>query len=143
VHKGLFLFASEIKSILTVPGVPRELDVPALDQTFTFWTTLPGRTMFKNICEIKPGQTLTVCGRELKSRKYWDIPLYPRDAQRDLSLAQMTSEVRICLIDSIRIRLRADVTVGAYLSGGLDSSGIAFPGGSSFQQSGSNIRRYV
>jgi asparagine synthase (glutamine-hydrolysing) len=124
VHDGVFFFASEIKSIFTLPGVPRELDAEALDQVFTFWTVLPGRTMFKNVYELMPGHTLSVAGHMLKTRKYWDIPLYPREAHSEASLVRMTDDVRDLLIDSIRIRLRADVTVGTYLSGGLDSSGI-------------------
>jgi asparagine synthase (glutamine-hydrolysing) len=124
VYDGVFLFASEIKSILALPGMPHELDILALDQVFTFWTTLPGKTLFKNILELMPGHTLSVAGGSLKAHKYWDIPLYPRDAQSKLPLARMAADVQDLLIDSIRIRLRADVTVGTYLSGGLDSSGI-------------------
>jgi asparagine synthase (glutamine-hydrolysing) len=124
VHNGVFFFASEIKSILTIPGFPRELDTVALDQVFTFWTTLPGKTMFKNIFELAPGHTLNVAGHTLKTRKYWDIPLYPREAHSEVPLDRMTADVRDVLIDSIKIRLRADVAIGTYLSGGLDSSGI-------------------
>jgi asparagine synthase (glutamine-hydrolysing) len=124
VHDKVFFFASEIKSILTFPGIPRELDTVALDQVFTFWTTLPGRTMFKNIHELAPGQTLSIAGSHLKSDKYWDIPLYPREAHSQAPLSRMVADVRDLLLDSIKIRLRADVAVGTYLSGGLDSSGI-------------------
>jgi asparagine synthase (glutamine-hydrolysing) len=124
-HNNVLFFASEIKSILTIPGISRELDTAALDQVFTFWTTLPGRTMFKNICELMPGHTMSVAGRTLTTHKYWDIPLYPREAQSGLPLARITDDVRDLLLDSIKIRLRADVTVGTYLSGGLDSSGIS------------------
>ncbi|MDD5676146.1 MAG: asparagine synthase (glutamine-hydrolyzing), partial [Chitinivibrionales bacterium] len=124
VQNGLFVFASEIKSIFTVPGIPRELSEQALDQVFTFWTTLPGTTPFKNIYELLPGHTMRVAGNAFTPRKYWDIPLYPREAGSSLPIAALTAGVRDLLLDSIKIRLRADVPVGAYLSGGLDSSGI-------------------
>nr|MCU0609239.1 asparagine synthase (glutamine-hydrolyzing) [Chitinispirillaceae bacterium] len=124
MHERLFIFASEIKSILTLPGVPRELDAQALDQVFTFWTTLPGKTLFRNISELAPGETLRVANGTLKTRVYWNIPLYPPEAQREQPLSRIAADVREILTDSIRIRLRADVPVGTYLSGGIDSSGI-------------------
>jgi len=124
VYNGVFYFASEVKAFFSLPGFPREMDEKSLDQVFTFWTTLPGRTMFKNIFELMPGHTLCINDRSQKQHKYWDIPLYPREAQSDFPLATLVDNVRELLIDSIRIRLRADVPVGTYLSGGLDSSGI-------------------
>lgn len=124
VHEGVLYFASEIKSIFALPGFPREMDVSALDQVFTFWTTLPGNTMFKNVHELLPGHTLVADAHGVNTRTYWNIPVYPREAYSEYSLDRMTADVRDLLIDSTRIRLRADVTIGTYLSGGLDSSGI-------------------
>ncbi len=125
VYNDTFFFASEIKAIFTVPGFPREMEETSLDQVFTFWTTLPGGTVFKNVFELLPGHTLYVNHGLKKQTKYWDIPLYPREARYDFPLPRMIDDIRELLIDSIKIRLRADVDVGAYLSGGLDSSGIA------------------
>jgi len=119
-----FLFASEIKAILAFPGVPREIDPVALDQIFSVWTTLPGRTMFKNVREIKPGCRAVVNRNGIFEEQYWNLPFYPSDSYIDKSPDDIVADVRELLLDSIRLRLRADVPVGAYLSGGLDSSGV-------------------
>ncbi|MBN1576635.1 MAG: asparagine synthase (glutamine-hydrolyzing) [Chitinispirillaceae bacterium] len=119
-----FLFASEIKSIVTFPGVPREIDPLALDQVFTIWTTLPGRTMFKNINELRPGCRTLVTPDGFSEEHYWNLPFYPPDSYSSKSPDDMVADISELLLDSIRLRLRADVPVGAYLSGGLDSSGV-------------------
>lgn len=119
-----FLFSSEVKSLLAFPGITPELDKETLDQVFTLWTPLPGRTMFKNIHELKPGHSAVINQRDITEEKYWNLPFYPKEAQFDLSPKSIVSDIKEKLLDSIKLRLRADVTVGAYLSGGLDSSGI-------------------
>ena len=60
IHEGRLMFASEIKSLFAVPGVRRELDPVSLDQIFTFWSVLPGRTAFRDIHELPPGHYLKV-----------------------------------------------------------------------------------
>jgi len=127
-HNGAFLFASEIKSLLAYPGVPREIDRIGLDQIFTFWSTVPPRSVFKGIQELQPGYSLTVEGSEIKTQRYWQLDYSgvsdgsrPTEAEEQ-SIADRLLEL---LADSTRIRLRADVAVGAYLSGGLDSSLIS------------------
>jgi asparagine synthase (glutamine-hydrolysing) len=124
VHDNRLLFASEIKSLFVVDGVPREIDPIALDQVFTFWTTLGGRTAFKGIHELPPGHFLRVSKGETCVRKYWDIPFCAKEEQYDLSENDVRDRMAELILDSVRIRLRADVPVGAYVSGGLDSSGI-------------------
>ncbi|MFC1783914.1 asparagine synthetase B family protein, partial [Planctomycetota bacterium] len=79
VHNNTLIFASEIKSIFMVEDVPREIDPIAMDQIFTFWTTLPGRTVFKNIHELPPGHFLKLSRGKITVTKYWDVPFYPRD----------------------------------------------------------------
>ncbi len=124
VHNGMLLFASEIKSIFTVKGIPREIDPAAMEQIFTFWTTLPGFTAFKGIHELKPGHFLKVSKGEIKTHRYWDIPLPDSRDHIKWSTDQISEHVSELLLDAVRMRLRADVPVGSYLSGGLDSSGI-------------------
>ena len=116
-----FVFASEIKSILAVPNVTRELDLIGLDQIFTFWFTLPPRTIFKDILEVPPGHSLIVENRRIVVRNYWQ-PAFPRTERNGRNEREYAEELRDLLMDATRIRLRSDVPVGAYLSGGLDSS---------------------
>ncbi|MBN1764001.1 MAG: asparagine synthase (glutamine-hydrolyzing) [Sedimentisphaerales bacterium] len=123
-YKDTLIFASEVKSIFMVDEIPRQIDPVAMDQIFTFWTTLPGVSIFKDICELPPGHYLRAAHGKVSINKYWDIPFYPRHEQVDLSPAEISEKIHELLLDAVRIRLRADVPVGAYLSGGLDSSGV-------------------
>lgn len=118
------IFGSEIKSIFMDERVPRRIDPLAMDQVFTFWTTLSPGTVFENVYELPPGHYMTVSNGKVCIEKYWDIPLYPRGDQLDLSPEDIRQQILDLLHDAIRIRLRADVPVGCYLSGGLDSSGV-------------------
>jgi asparagine synthase (glutamine-hydrolysing) len=124
VHGDALIFASEIKSIFAVEGVERTVDPIAMDQIFTFWTTLPGRTAFQDIHEVPAGHYLKVTGGKVDLRRYWDLPFYPPEEHTSASVRDICSELTELIIDAVRIRLRADVPVGCYLSGGLDSSGI-------------------
>jgi asparagine synthase (glutamine-hydrolysing) len=124
VHDGTFVFSSEIKSIFMFESVPRAIDPIALEQIFTFWTTLPGRTAFENIHELPPGHYMKVSRGSLTVKRYWNIPLYSTDECIDRPPEEIAENIQQLLLDAIRIRLRADVPVGTYLSGGLDSSGV-------------------
>lgn len=124
-HDGSFLFASEVKALLASRLLPPPALSPrALDQIFTFWTTLPGVTAFANIHQLEPGHTLTINVRGRQLRKYWDIPYCPSESYSQAGPGAISEQVMALLMDATRIRLRADVPVGSYLSGGLDSSGI-------------------
>ncbi len=117
-----FLFASEIKALLACPEVPRELDAKGMDQIFTFWVTIPPRTVFKNIFQLPPGHSLTVKDNCVRVQRYWSIP-YMRDGDpRNGNEREAAEELLHLLEDATRIRLRSDVPVGAYLSGGIDST---------------------
>jgi asparagine synthase (glutamine-hydrolysing) len=122
---GTLLFASEIKALLSDPRVSRRVDLRALDQVFTYWSALPGRTMFDNIREVPAGQYLIAEPgmTEPLLAQYWAHSYEPPDT--DLDEEACATRLRELLIDATRLRLRADVPVGAYLSGGLDSSAIA------------------
>ena len=119
-----FIFASEIKAIFANNKVKRELDHKAIDQVFTFWTTLPGRTSFKDIKELPAGSYLSITGNQVFVKQYWDFDFALPNELTNYNSNEITSYSKELLIDSIGIRLRADVPVGCYLSGGLDSSGI-------------------
>jgi asparagine synthase (glutamine-hydrolysing) len=120
---GELLFASEIKALLTEPRLPRTLDLLALDQVFTYWSPLPGRTMFEGIAELPPGHVLIAEQGRTTLKRYWSLSFAP-DASGLRSDANYREELQALLLDATRLRLRADVPVGAYLSGGLDSSTI-------------------
>lgn len=122
-ERGTFLFASEIKAILAVDG-RHELDLEALSQLFVFWTTLPGRSFFQGVEELPPGHFLLICKERSEPEPYWRIPFHPPEECCGLSFPDAADALRDLLSDSVRLRLRADVPVGAYLSGGLDSSVI-------------------
>ncbi len=122
--EGRLVFASEIKGILPVIGT-RELDTEALAQVFIFWSTLAGRTSFRDVHELPPGHYLLVKSGRCFLKPYWRIPCHHLPAEKNCSLADTCDELRELLTDAVRLRLRADVPVGAYLSGGLDSSIIA------------------
>jgi asparagine synthase (glutamine-hydrolysing) len=115
------LFASEIKSLLVNPGISVEIDPLSLDQIFTYWSTLSPRTAFKNIFEIPPAHYMLIQNGQLRLEPYWKLDFTSSDTP-ELSELQYMEEFEALLIDATRIRLRADVPVGAYLSGGLDSS---------------------
>ncbi|MCL4180309.1 MAG: asparagine synthase (glutamine-hydrolyzing), partial [Verrucomicrobia bacterium] len=128
---GRLLFGSEIKAILACPEVPRALDPVALDEVFTYWSPQTPRTSFRGIFELPPGHYLVARDGDIQIHPYWDL-LSTFDVGRSTldvrparSIDDYADEFRSLLTDAVRIRLRADVPVGAYLSGGLDSSTIA------------------
>ncbi|MCX6836044.1 MAG: asparagine synthase (glutamine-hydrolyzing) [candidate division Zixibacteria bacterium] len=121
VHDGRLYFASEIKAIFCDPKVPRRLDLKGLDETFTWWTSAPPRTLFEGISELEAGTYVEITDGEMKTGRYWDMT-FPERFSYERPMESYAEELRALLIDSVRLRLRADVPVGAYLSGGLDSS---------------------
>ena len=122
VKNGRLIFGSEIKAILAYPGVRAELDETVLEQIFTFWSTLSPRTAFRGISDVPPGYYLLVREGKLQIRPYWKQDFAENPNATSRSAQDYLDELESLLIDATRIRLRADVPVGAYLSGGLDSS---------------------
>jgi asparagine synthase (glutamine-hydrolysing) len=124
------LFASEIKALLSDRRVSAELDPSQVEQVFRFWAPLPPKTVFQNIFELPPGHFLVADLTSLRIERYWrsEFPAASELATtgaRNGEAQRAAEELRELLVDSCRIRLRADVPVGAYLSCGLDSSTIA------------------
>jgi asparagine synthase (glutamine-hydrolysing) len=120
------LFASEIKSILADRRITAELDPAIVEQVFSFWAPLSPNTVFRGIKELPPGHFLIADRDNLRIESYWKNK-FPIAGARNgkQSVEDIIEQFRTLLIDACRIRLRADVPVGAYLSGGLDSSTIA------------------
>ncbi len=125
-HNSTMYFASEAKSLLTIPGIEAEVDEYALDQIFTLWAPIAPRTIFKNIFELQPAHLMLVEGETSKTVPYWQLQ-YPDHDSMALSRSEdhVSEELLHLLTDATRIRLRADVPVGSYLSGGLDSSAVS------------------
>ncbi len=119
----LFLFGSEIKAILEHPLAPREVDLTGLDQVLTFPGLVPPRTVFQGISSLEAGHFLRVTAAGVEKREYWDL-VYPeeRDAGPEQAESWYVEALRERLEQAVRYRLQADVPVGFYLSGGLDSS---------------------
>jgi asparagine synthase (glutamine-hydrolysing) len=118
-----FVFASEIKSLLEHPGIERGIDLAGLDQVFTFWCTLPGKTVFKGVQEVPPGHSLSIENGHIRMWPYWNLDYSSVDSR--MTEEEARERVLELLRDATRLRLRSDVPVGAYLSGGFDSSVIA------------------
>lgn len=116
---GRLLFASEVKSLLCHPAVPRRMDLEGLDQIFTYWCTLGSQSLFQGIQELPPGCWLTFQDDRLTVEKYW-APTFPPTGEQ--SREEYGETLLSLLTDAVRLRLRSDVPVGAYLSGGLDST---------------------
>lgn len=122
---GTFLFASEIKALLAA-GVEAEIDPVALDQIFTLWAPIAPRTMFRGINELPPAHLMVVEDGETRSSPYWTLSFPDETGELDpREEAEIAGVVRDLLEDATRVRLRADVEVGSFLSGGLDSSAVA------------------
>ncbi len=120
--EGAFFFASEAKAIFADPRVPRRIDLSGLSQIFTFWINLPPKTFFEDIRELPPGHSLALQNGELRVEPYWQLDYASSGGASEGEYAERLLEL---LVDATRIRLRADVPVGAYLSGGLDSAVVA------------------
>lgn len=119
---NVLVFASEVKALLRYPGLRAELDPLALDQCFTFWAPLAPRTAFRGILELPPGHQLIAENGTLRVEPYWRLRFPTPEERPHAGEAELAEEVEGLLDDATRIRLRADVPVGAYLSGGFDSS---------------------
>ncbi|MGC8703114.1 MAG: asparagine synthase (glutamine-hydrolyzing) [Thiomonas sp.] len=119
---GGLAFASEIKALLALPEVPRRIDARALGEVFTYWAPLPPHAVFEGIESLPPGHVMTVDAQGTRLRRYWDWTFPPAPIAADRSADTYAEELRDLLIDAVRLQLRADVPVAAYLSGGLDSS---------------------
>ncbi len=128
-HEGRLFFASEVKAIFAAdPSIPRALDPHGLDEAFTFWAPLAPRTPFAGVSEVRPGHVRVIDKNGDANERAYAPPRFPTSPSETFagSLDEATERVRAALDEATKLRvLRADVPVGSYLSGGLDSSLVA------------------
>ncbi len=118
---GTLAFASELKALAEVPGLPRDVDPQALADYLTYmWIPAP-KTIFQNICKLPAGHTATFDANGLRLRQYWDLTDFEPVERDETTLIE---EFRERLTEAVRLRLIAEVDLGAFLSGGLDSSAV-------------------
>lgn len=122
ILNGSLFFASEVTALLALPGVSNELDPQALADIFTYWTLPGGRTCYQAIREVPPGSCLTIRDGEIEETA-WFTPLF-RSPDPARSVGEYQDTFEQLLRQAVRFRLRSDVPVGTYLSGGLDSAVI-------------------
>ncbi|MDR1963578.1 MAG: asparagine synthase (glutamine-hydrolyzing) [Planctomycetaceae bacterium] len=131
------MFASEMKSILSVNGVPRDIDPSALDDYLTYQYVPHPKTIFRGISKLSPGHFALWQDGHLTVRRYWNYDWNNEDDR--LTFEEWSEELRALAADAVRIRLRSDVPIGAFLSGGIDSSITA---GIMQQESSQQIRTF-
>ncbi len=126
IDGGRLVFASELKALLRDPALRRGIDPVALDEYLAYEFVPSPRTIVRGIAKLRPGHTLTwsTDAAAARLRRYWAPRLAPR-AGGQLDLDERCAELRSVLHKSVRKELVADVPVGVFLSGGVDSSAIA------------------
>jgi len=117
---GLLLFGSEIKSLLQYEEISKEIDVNALDAYFTYLYVPSPQTIFKHIRKLPPGHILTMHRNTIKIKKYWDLEYNIKEDRPHNFIEGFKERFK----KAVRIRLISDVPLGAFLSGGIDSSAI-------------------
>lgn len=123
---GDLVFGSEVKAVLEHPAAPRELDPEGLTESFVLWGISPARSAFRGIRQLAPAHYfLRRADGTSEERRWWDMPYEDEEPYVPGRAPALAEELAGLLDDATRLRLRADVEVAAYLSGGLDSTAIA------------------
>jgi len=122
---GLLIFGSELKALMANPSVPRRLDSTAVEEYFTFGYVPDPKTIYRDVHKLEPGCYLVLNrgAQSVSQVRYWDVPLYG-ERVRDGGPAEWQAELVERLREAVRKRLVADVPLGAFLSGGIDSSAV-------------------
>jgi asparagine synthase (glutamine-hydrolysing) len=118
--KKKFIFGSELKSILKVKDIPKRIDLTALDNFLTFEYIPAPLSIFEDIKKLPPGHTLILKNNSISIQQYWDLRVNGNQSEKK----QDEQNLEELLQDAVKIRLMSDVPLGAFLSGGVDSSTI-------------------
>lgn len=123
IPNGPFVFASELKSITCVPGVSKELNPEAVEDFFAFGYVPNPKTILRGVWKLQAGHTLLLKrgSNDVTPRQYWDIPFGPTS---NMSEAEASEELIDRYRETVRIHMMAEVPLGAFLSGGVDSSSV-------------------
>jgi asparagine synthase (glutamine-hydrolysing) len=121
-REGELVFASELKSILQLGHVERELNWDAVRHLFTFLVTPPAQSIVEGVKKLEPARrAIGRPGRPLRVERYWDVEFEPNESATE---AELTDELRGRLDEAVALHQVSDVPVGAFLSGGIDSSAV-------------------
>ncbi|RJP77241.1 MAG: asparagine synthase (glutamine-hydrolyzing) [Desulfobacteraceae bacterium] len=123
-EQGRLVFGSEIKAVFADETIPRKLDPQTIADIFTCWTPIGVSTPFQGIFQVRPGHYALFSKNGFLEKSYWHLP-YSSLEPKSRPLEEWVDELNVLVKDATRIRLRADVPVGAYLSGGIDSTYIS------------------
>lgn len=121
---GWLVFGSELKAVLQHPGIRREIDPAAVEEYFTFGYVPDPKTIYRDVKKLEPGAYICLQrGERVQPKRYWDVPLMGKH-QTVTDLPALEQELRERLKETVRKRMVADVPLGAFLSGGIDSSAV-------------------
>jgi asparagine synthase (glutamine-hydrolysing) len=133
---GRLYFGSEIKSLLCAPDLPRDIDLAALDHYLSFLYTPPEGSMFRHVRKLPPGHLLKWCDGRIEVERYWQVPVGESFNGSD---EDAVNGLRDVLAEAVRSHLVSDVPLGAFLSGGIDSSLVV---GMMSQVSGARVKTF-
>jgi asparagine synthase (glutamine-hydrolysing) len=122
ITDSVLLFSSELKSLLEYEEISKELDYDAIDYFFTYMYVPSPLSIFKSIRKLPPGSYATFEGGVFRVETYWSFELHPDPSMTEDAVLET---LYACLEESVRVRMRSDVPLGAFLSGGIDSSTVA------------------
>ncbi len=120
-HNKEIVFASELKSLLTITDIPKEIRIDAVYDFFAYQYIPDPKTIYKDIFKLEPGHYLTINKNGLEKRQYWDISFAETSKQSEQELKEKVQQL---IRDCTAQRMISDVPLGAFLSGGVDSSGV-------------------
>jgi asparagine synthase (glutamine-hydrolysing) len=121
-HDGELLFASELKPILRMPQVKRSLNWEAVGHLFTTLATPPASSIVKGVSKLEPAHVAVATqSQRLRPKRYWDVQFEPNESATE---DQLVEQLRALLTEAVTLHQVSDVPVGAFLSGGIDSSAV-------------------
>jgi asparagine synthase (glutamine-hydrolysing) len=120
-YRGRLLFGSEVKSIIADPAIPREIDPEALADYFSFLAIPAPKSIFQHVRKLRPAHYLVVTPNGVREQEYWDIDFRQPEIR---SAEEWQEQLLDALREAVDIRLMSEVPLGAFLSGGVDSSAV-------------------